>query len=287
MPAAYFAPQDRGEEELGRAGRVLELLDNARSKGLEVTFDQYPYTAGSTMLDALIPPVFHADGQKKMLEYIGDPSVRHKIREMTDGTDGTPWENWVGSCGWEGILINSVGSEKNRWVEGKNIAEIAAASSKDPVDALCDLLVEESGTATMTQFYGCEEDVETILSHESMLFCSDSIVGGKPHPRAYGSTARILGRYVRERGTLSLAQAVRRMTSGPAARLGLQDRGIVREGMKADLVAFDPAAVVDRGTYQDPVRYPEGFSMTVVSGHVAMMDGELTGARAGGALRRR
>ena len=112
-------------------------------------------------------------------------------------------------------------------------------------------------------------------------------MGGKPHPRAYGSTARILGRYVRERGTLSLAQAVRRMTSGPAARLGLQDRGIVREGMKADLVAFDPAAVGDRGTYQDPVRYPEGFSMTVVSGHVAMMDGELTGARAGGALRRR
>jgi len=230
------------------------------------------------MLDALIPPVFHADGQKKMLEYIGDPSVRQKVREMTDGTDGAPWENWVGSCGWEGILINSVGSEKNRWVEGKNMAEIAAESSRDPVDALCDLLVEESGTATMTQFYGCEKDVETIMSHESMLFCSDSIVGGKPHPRAYGSTARILGRYVRERGTLSLAQAV---------RLGLQDRGIVREGMKADLVAFDPAAVGDRGTYQDPVRYPAGFSMTVVSGHVAMIDGELTGARAGGALRRR
>jgi len=167
------------------------------------------------------------------------------------------------------------------------MAEIAAASSRDPVDALCDLLVEESGTATMTQFYGCEEDVETIMSHESMLFCSDSIVGGKPHPRAYGSTVRILGRYVRERGTLSLAQAVRRMTSGPAARLGLQDRGIVREGMKADLVAFDPAAVGDRGTYQDPVSYPAGFSMTVVSGHVAMIDGELTGARAGGALRRR
>jgi N-acyl-D-amino-acid deacylase len=276
-----------GKKNWGRAGRVLQLLDNARSKGLEVTFDQYPYTAGSTMLDALIPPVFHADGQKKMLEYIGDPSVRQKIREMTDGTDGTPWENWVGSCGWDGILINSVGSEKNRWVEGKNMAEIAAASSMDPVDALCDLLVEEAGTATMTQFYGCEEDVETIISHESMLFCSDSIVGGKPHPRAYGSTARILGRYVRERGKLSLAQAVRRMTSGPAARLGLQDRGIVREGMKADLVAFDPAAVGDRGTYQDPVRYPAGFSMTVVSGHVAMMDGELTGARAGGALRRR
>ncbi len=131
MSAAYFAPQDRGKKNWGESGRVLQLLDNARSKGLEGDLDQYPLHCGSTMLDALIPPVFHADGQKKMLEYIGDPSVRQKIREMTDGTDGTQWENWVGTCGWDGILINSVGSEKTAGWKGKNRAEIAAGILRD------------------------------------------------------------------------------------------------------------------------------------------------------------
>jgi len=275
-----------GKKNWGRAEKVLSMIDDARQKGLEVTFDQYPYTAGSTMLDALIPPVFHAEGQKKMLEYLRDSSVRQKIRDMTEGKTGPVWENWVGSCGWDGIFINSVGSEMNRRAGGKNLAEIAGESFKDPVDALCDLLVEEHGTATMTVFYGSENDVETIMRHESMLFCSDSIVGGKPHPRAYGSAARILGHYVRERGTLTLPQAVRRMTSGPAARLGLQDRGIVREGMKADLTVFDPDDVGEKGTYKNPVQYPAGFSLVMVSGSISMNYGALKENRKGRALRK-
>ena len=137
----------------------------------------------------------------------------------------------------------------------------------------------------MTVFYGCEEDVQTIMRHEAMLFCSDSIVGGKPHPRAYGSAARILGHYVRETGTLSLSQAIRRMTSGPAARLGLQDRGILREGMIADLVAFDPELIAEKGTYQEPVQYPTGITSVLVSGKFAVKDGRLTGYRCGTALR--
>ena len=276
-----------GKKNWGRAGSILEMIDGARARGLEVTFDQYPYTAGSTMLDALIPPLFHADGQKKMLEYLRDPGVREKIGSMIDGRSGPVWENWVASCGWEGILINSVRSSENRWMEGKNLSEIASASSKKPLDVLCDLLAAEEGTVTMTVFYGCEEDVRTIMRHEAMLFCSDSIVGGKPHPRAYGSAARILGHYVRETETLSLPQAVRRMTSGPAARLGLQDRGLVREGMAADLVAFDPERVREKGTYADPVQYAEGFSLVITAGKVAMEDGVLTGVRSGGALRRK
>jgi len=275
-----------GKKNWGRAESVLAMIDAARAGGLEVTFDQYPYTAGSTMLDALIPPVFHTGGQTKMLEHLRDSSVRQTIRDMVDGKTGPVWENWLASCGWEGILINSVRSEENRWVEGKNLAEIAAVASKTTVDALCDLLVAEEGNATMTLFYGCEEDVETIMRHEAMLFCSDSIVGGKPHPRAYGSTARILGRYVREKGVLSLPGAIRRMTSGPAARLGLQNRGLVRKGMLADLVAFDPERVVEKGSYSDPVQYPDGISMVMVSGEVAMKDGVLTSFRPGKALRK-
>lgn len=274
-----------GRKNWGRAAEILALIDSAREKGLEVTFDQYPYTAGSTMLDALIPPVFHASGQLKMLEDLKSPEVRREISDMIYGKTGGVWENWIASCGWEGVLINSVHSEENRWMEGKNLAEIASLTPGSEVDSLCDLLVAEEGKVAMTTFYGCEEDIQTIISHEAMLFCSDSIVGGKPHPRAYGSTAKILGQYVRETGTLSLSQAIRRMTSGPAARLGLQDRGILREGMIADLVAFDPALVAEKGTYEDPVQYPTGFTSVLVSGKFAVKDSKLTGNRYGKALR--
>lgn len=274
-----------GKKNWGRAAEVLGVIDSAREKGLEVTFDQYPYTAGSTMLDALIPPAFHVSGQKKMLEDLKNPEVRREVGDLIDGKTDTVWENWIASCGWEGIFINSVHTEKSRWMEGKNLAEIASETSRSEVDALCDLLIAEEGKVTMTLFYGCEEDVKTIMGHEAMLFCSDSIVGGKPHPRAYGSAARILGHYVRETGTLSLSQAIRRMTSGPAARLGLQDRGILREGMIADLVAFDPELIAEKGTYQEPVQYPAGITSVLVSGKFAVKEGRLTGNRCGTALR--
>ena len=275
-----------GRNNWGRAREVLGVIDDARSSGLEVTFDQYPYTAGSTMLDALIPPVFHAEGQRRMLEYLRDPDVREKILEIQDGRKQILWENWVANCGWDGVFINAVRSDANRWTEGRSLADIAKTSGKRPVDALCDLLAEEEGNATMTVFYGCEDDVRTILGHEAMCFCSDSIVGGKPHPRAYGSTARILGQYVRREGILSLPHAVRKMTSAPAARLGLQRRGLVREGMIADLVAFDPDEVLEMGTYQDPVRYPSGFFAVIVAGAIAMKQGSLTGVPSGRALRK-
>lgn len=274
-----------GKKNWGRSGEILEMIDAARARGLEVTFDQYPYTAGSTMLDALIPPVFHRNGQEALLESLGSPAVHREIRDMIEGSDGPVWENWIASCGWDGIMINSVVTEENRWMEGKFLSDIASESSKNTVDALCDLLVDEKGMATMTQFYGSEEDVRTILRHGAMLFCSDSIVGGKPHPRAFGSAAKILGQYVREEGVLSLPQAIRRMTSGPAARLGLQDRGLVRDGMVADLVAFSPELIREQGTYSVPNQFPVGISLTMVAGVVTMRDGVMTGARPGRALR--
>ncbi len=274
-----------GRKNWGRSAEILGMIDAARGDGLEVTFDQYPYTAGSTMLDALIPPVFHKNGQEALLKDLDDVSVRQEIRDMIEGRKGPVWENWIASCGWDGIFINSVVTDTNRWMEGKSLAEISSDESKNPVDTLCDLLVNEKGMVTMTVFYGSEDDVQAILKHESMLFCSDSIVGGKPHPRAFGSTARILGRYARDEGVLSLPQAIRRMTSGPAARLRLQDRGLVREGMTADLVAFSPELIVEQGTYKAPNQFPQGISLTMVAGEITLRDGVMTGARPGRGLR--
>lgn len=276
-----------GKRNWGRAGEVLALLEEARAKGLEVTFDQYPYTAGSTMLDSVIPPRFHVGGTGKLLERLKDPTVREEIRLVQEGIKPERWGNPVATCGWENIMVNAVKTDANRFAEGKTIVEIARLTGKTPLDAVCDLLIEEDNMVTMTNFYGCEEDVKTIMRSNLMMVCSDGIVGGKPHPRVYGTTARILGKYVREEHVLSLAEAIRKMTSFPAQRLGLQDRGLIREGMVADITIFNPETIRDKGTFAEPNQYPEGIEYVLVSGQVAMEKGRLTTARAGRVLRRR
>ncbi|NLY49835.1 MAG: amidohydrolase family protein, partial [Firmicutes bacterium] len=276
-----------GRRNWGRAGELLALLDEVRSQGLEVTFDQYPYIAGSTMLDAVIPPRFHTGGTKKLLENLRDPAIREEIRQVQENIKPERWENWVDTCGWENVMVNAVISDKIRFAEGKSIAEIAKETGKTPLDAVCDLLIEEDDAVTMTIFYGSEDDVKEIMQSEYMTLCSDGIVGGKPHPRVYGTCARFLGKYVREEKVLSLPQAIRKMTSLPAQRLGLQDRGLIREGMVADITIFDPARVEEKGTYAEPNQYPEGFRYVLVAGQLALKEGKLTGVRAGRALRRR
>lgn len=276
-----------GRKNWGRAGEVLELLEDARMKGLEVTFDQYPYIAGSTMFDAVIPPRFHTGGTAKMLESLKDPAVRGEILQFQENIRPERWENWVESCGWEGIVINAVKTDANRFAEGKSVAEIARETGKTPLDAACDLLLAEDNAVTMTVFYGCEEDVKEIMKSQYMTLCSDGIVGGKPHPRVYGTCARFLGKYVREENVLTLPRAIRRMTAFPAQRLRLQDRGIIREGMVADITVFDPGTVIDRGTYTDPNQYPAGISYVLVAGQLAAENGKLTAFRGGRALRRR
>jgi N-acyl-D-amino-acid deacylase len=275
-----------GKANWGQAGSLLGLLDAYRQRGVEVTFDQYPYVAGSTMLDAVIPPRFHAGGTAGLLERLRDPAVREEIRRIQDLETPERWENWVSLCGWDGIWVNAVATEANRSAEGRSIAELAAAAGKRPVDVVCDLLVAEDDAVTMTVFYGCEEDVQAIMRHECMTLCSDGIVGGKPHPRVYNTCARFLGKYVREDGVLSLPQAIRRMTAAPAQRLGLQDRGLLREGMAADISVFDPTTIIDTGTYAEPNRHPIGIAHVLVAGQVAVDRGKLTDVRVGRVLRR-
>ena len=276
-----------GKRNWGKAGEALGLIEEARSNGLDVTFDQYPYLAGSTMLDAVIPPRFHTGGTAQLLERLKNPDVREEIRQVQEDIKPERWDNWVESCGWDGIMVNSVKSEVNRFAEGKTITQIAQDLGKPPLDAVCDLLIAEENAVTMTLFYGCEEDVKEIMRSEYMTLCSDGIVGGKPHPRVYGTCARFLGKYVREEKVLPLPQAIKRMTSFPAQRLGLQDRGVLRERMVADITIFDPETIIDKGTYAEPNQYPIGISYVIVSGQVAMENGKLTAKRAGRILRRR
>lgn len=276
-----------GKKNWGRAAEALMLLEEAREQGLELTFDQYPYIAGSTMLDAVLPPRFLAGGTAAMLENLKRPEVRQELTRILQGETQERFENLVKACGWDGIVVSSVASEANLSAEGKNIASLAAELGKTPVDVVCDLLIAENNAVTQTMFYGSEDDVKKIMQSEYMTLCTDGIAGGKPHPRVYGSTARFLGKYVREEGALSLPQAVRRLTSLPAQRLRLQDRGLVREGMVADITVFDPETIRDRGTYADPNQYPAGIEYVLVAGQVAVEQGRLTGVRAGQVLRRR
>jgi N-acyl-D-amino-acid deacylase len=276
-----------GKKNWGRAGEALALIEDARTKGLDVTFDQYPYLAGSTMLDAVIPPRFHTGGTAKLLERLKDPKIREEVRQVQENLKPENWDNWVDTCTWDGIVVSAVKTDANRFVEGKSVAEIAKTIGKSPIDTVCDLLIAEEFAVTMVVFYGSEEDVKEIMGSEYMVLCSDGIVGGKPHPRVYGTCARFLGKYVREEKVLTLTQAVKRMTSFPAQRLSLHDRGLIREGMIADIVIFNPETILDMGTYAEPNRYPVGIEYVLVNGKVAVEKGKLTGIRAGKALRRR
>jgi N-acyl-D-amino-acid deacylase len=268
-----------GRPQFGRAGELLGRIDRARERGLEVTFDQYPYTAGSTMLFAILPEWLQEGGPDAMIERLRDSGVRERITSEIAKRGSS-------IVAITDIRVASVGSEANRHLEGKNLLEVAEALEKPLIDAVCDLLIEEDLNVSMILFIADEGDVQTILGHPLQIACTDGLLGGKPHPRLYGTFPRILGHYCRELGLLGLPEAIRKMTSAPAARLGLRDRGILRPGMKADLVVFDPDRVIDKSTYDEPRRYPEGILHVFVNGRQAVGNGQLLEANAGRVLRR-
>jgi N-acyl-D-amino-acid deacylase len=268
-----------GRPQFGRAGELLGKIDAARERGLEVTFDQYPYTAGSTMLFAILPEWLQEGGPDAMIERLRDAVVRERIMvELA--------KRGASTVAITDIRVAGVGSEGNRHLEGMNLLEVAEATGKPLIDAVCDLLIEEDLNVSMILFVADEGDVQTILRHPLHIACTDGLLGGKPHPRLYGTFPRILGHYCRELGILELPEAIRKMTSAPAARLGLRDRGILRPGMKADLIVFDPDRVIDNSTYDDPRRNPEGILHVFVNGRHTVENGQLLGASAGRVLRR-
>jgi N-acyl-D-amino-acid deacylase len=274
----------RGKKNWGRSGRLLERLEKARTDGVDVTVSQYPYTAGSTFLHATIPPWFHRQGAEALLTALRNRrrEIKHDISQRTD------WENFSNILGWENIFVSSVAGETNRWCEGKSLTQIAARRGIDPADAACDLLVEEQLAVGMIAFGLDEGDIRTILRHPLTSIITDGLLSGsKPHPRAYATSARILGRYVREEAVISLEDAVRKLTSLPAAKVRLRRKGLLAAGFDADILVFDPATVLDTNSYEDPMRHPTGIEHVVVSGIVVVKNGVHTGATPGRTIRGR
>lgn len=273
-----------GRKNWGRSEQTLQMVDDARKAGVDVTIAQYPYTAGSTMLHAVIPSGYHTLGPDKLVAALGKDRERIK-KDMRDGADGADFANTVG---WENIVVSSVASEANKNCEGKSITEIAALRGlEDPADAAMDLLAEEDLAVGMILFSMDEKDVTRIMRHPSVSFITDGLLGGKPHPRVYGTFPRILGRYVREQGVLSLEEAVRKMTSLPAEKLRLKTKGRIAENYDADITIFDFDTIIDKATYEDPRQFSPGIQWVVVNGKVVVDKGRHTRATPGRTVRTR
>lgn len=268
-----------GQQNWGKSEQVLSLFDDAEAAGQRVSFDQYPYTAGSTMLTALLPPWARQGDSEDILERLNDPET---VAEIADDIDSPgEWENLARAAGtWDNILITRTGSGE---YQGDTVADIADEWDADPVEAMCDLLVDEALDVTMADFIMSEADIERFLADDRGTFCTDGIFGGKPHPRAIGAFARILERYVGERDVLSPELMVHKAAGNAADILGLPDRGYVKEGYVADLVVFDD--VVANATYEDPLQLSDGFEYVLVGGEIAVRDGEPTGTKNGEVLR--
>ena len=275
-----------GKENWHKMEIVLKRLEEANQEGkTEISFDQYPYPVGSTLLSALLPPWVHNGGVNALLERLHDQALREKIKEELNYKGISAWENWIKNCGWEGIIITSVKSEANKNFEGKSLAEIASMLNIEPGDVIFKLLIEENTAVSMGQVWGSEEGIGRVMQHPFYMTGTDGLLGGKPHPRLYGTFPRVLGKYCREEKLFSLEEAVFHMTSFPARRLGLQDRGQIKEGMVADLVIFDPEKIIDRATFSDPHQYGEGVFHVLVNGEFVVREGKHTGKRPGKVLR--
>jgi N-acyl-D-amino-acid deacylase len=271
-----------GEENWGRSEAVLDVFDAANERGTDVTFDQYPYTAGSTMLTALLPPWARDGDDDATLERVRDPDARQEMATDIRSDEGK-WENLARAAGtWDNILITRTGSGA---YEGHTVADIAAERDDEPIEVLFDILAEEALDVTMADFIMDEGDIERFLADERGTVCSDGIFGGKPHPRVIGTGARVLERYVNEREVLDLPTAIYKLAGYPADILGLPDRGRVAEGYIADLVVFDPGAVAERATYEDPRNLSRGMEFVLIDGEVVVEDGIPTGKRPGEVLR--
>lgn len=275
-----------GRKNWDKIDKVIELLEKAEAEGIKVSFDQYPYVAGSTMLGVILPPWVHDGGTDKLLKRLEDPALRKKmIYDIEHGLPG--WDNFIDFAGLDQIYVTSVKTKANEDLIGKNLVEIGSLRGKNPYDAVFDLLHDEQNAVGMVDFYGKEEHVITFMSRPEQNVCTDGLLGGKPHPRVYGAFPRVLGKYVREQKALSLEEAVRKMTGKPAEVFGFEKRGVLAVGNYADIVVFDPKTVVDKGTFVDPVQYPEGIEYVLVNGRVVIDKGEQRKIKAGKVLRHR
>ena len=277
----------------GRAGEIAALVQKARDAGHDIRANVYPYTAGQNNLSSIIPPWAHDGGREKLLERLRDPRARRRMRgEILNGLPG--WYNHYLATGdgWGGMQLVSLRDPRNTPFQGKRMSELIASRRDDPVEVLFDVLLDENGSVPTVFFHHSEADMQLVMKQPWTSIGSDgaavnadgSTGGGRPHPRYYGTFPRVLGRYVRELHVLTLPEAVKKMTSMNADKIGLKDRGRLREGLWADVTIFDANRVIDRATFDDPHQYPVGIEYVIVNGAVTLDVDRHTGALAGRVL---
>ena len=275
-----------GERNWHKIDGAISMIEKAHKEGIHITCDRYPYTASSTDLDTVLPKWVYEGGAEEELRKLKSREIREKIRRELH--DAYPEKGL-----WESISLSSVPSRKNKWMEGKSIANIASRRGAEPVDLLLDILIEERLRIGAIFSSMSEANLQRFLSLPCCMIGTDSSARssggpthkGKPHPRGFGSFPRFLGTYVRSRGLMDMSEAVHKITMLPAATFGIHKRGVLKKGAYADIVVFDHQSINDRATFAEPFLRPEGIHYVVVNGEPALWEGEQTGARAGKILR--
>ncbi len=293
IPAEIFHLKIAGKDMWGKMKEVVGRIEAARASGLDITADQYPYLAGATALDSCIPPWAHAGGRQEMLKRLRDPGERARLRREIS-QPGQDWENfyWM-SGGAGGVMVSSVSNTSLKGYEGLRLSEIARQRGQDALEALFDVLLADEAKSSAIYFIMSEEDVIEAMKQPWVSVGTDypavrtdgPLSSWKPHPRAYGSYPRILRRYVRDLKVLSLEEAIRKMTSLPAQRLGLAGRGLLVPGYFADVVLFDLDRIRDLATFEQPHQYSTGVEYVFINGQLVLDKGQMTSALPGRVLR--
>jgi dihydroorotase/N-acyl-D-amino-acid deacylase len=294
IPAEIWHLKTAYKPNWGRMPEVLARIEAARARGLDITANQYPYTRAANGLDACLPLWAREGGTDRMISRLRNPADRERIKREMEDPASPGWENqWYGSGGGDGILLSAVLDPALRKYEGMTLTAIGRQMGKDPRDAVMDLVIADRGNSEVVTSIMREDDVTAALKSPLVSICTDSgakaedgaLSESKTHPRAFGTFPRILGRYVRDEKLLRLEEAIRKMTSQPAARVHLQDRGILRPGLAADLTVFDPATIRDVATFENPMHYSVGVRYVLVNGRAVVADGKITSERPGRALK--
>lgn len=291
VPVQISHHKAAGSNNWGKVKTTLKMLRDARSRGVDVTCDVYPYTATSFGLASVLPPWVHDGGVDAIIKRLKSSEMREKIRrDMDEGVPG--WSSPLKGVGWSNIFV--VNSKKHSEYEGKNIEDLAKAAKTNPYDFAYDLLIDDETATSVIRFALNEDDVCMVLKSDLVAVGSDGyslaaygpLSKGKPHPRSYGTFARVFSKYVKEKEVLGLEEAVKKMTSLPARRLGIWDRGIIRPGAWADVTVFNFQNIGDVATFDNPHQYAKGISYVFVNGELTLDCGEHTGAGAGMVLRK-
>lgn len=289
VPVEIFHLKVIGKPRWGSMPRIVGMIQAARDSGQDVTANMYPYVAGGTALASSLPPWVADGGQDKLLERLRDPAIRARIKKEL-AEEHPDWENlYLGSGGPSGVLVASVVNKDLKQWTGKTIAEIATEQKKNPLNAMFDFILADKGQTGALYFIASEDDLEYGLKQPWTsigLDANETSLDGllfEPHghPRAFGSMPRLLGHYVRDRKIMPLEQAVRKITSLPAQRHGMTNRGLLKEGFFADVTVFDPSTIADKATYTEPTQLSQGVRYVLVNGQIEFSDGQLTGVKAG------